>query len=180
MTEEIWKAVVGFEGAYEVSNLGRVRSLDRYVDQPSGKGPNRTYRRFMEGRLLRPQRHSKGYLQVALSTQLYLVQWIVAAAFIGPRPTGALVLHDDDDKKNNAASNLRYDSYAENAVDMSAHGRSMIGEANPFHKLEQADVVSIRGAYERGAQQRDLATQFGVSQGHISRLVNSEQWRHVI
>ena len=101
MIEE-WKSVVGYEGLYEVSSYGRVRSLDRY-DRMN---------RFWKGRILNLCTDGGGYLFVALSSngkeKNYLVHRMVAQAFI-PNPDNLPeVNHKDEDKMNNSVDNLEW------------------------------------------------------------------------
>jgi hypothetical protein len=108
---EIWRAVVGFEGKYEVSNLGRVRSL------PGG---------YRHAKVLKPQlngRVGKQYQFVFLTnqTQCY-VHHMVAAAFIGARPEGMFVCHNNGERMDNRAENLRYDTSSANGLDAVKHG----------------------------------------------------------
>lgn len=111
LTIEQWKPVNGFEGRYEVSSLGRIRSL--LTGAP---------------RLLHPGLQSRGYLTVMLydgtipkKPRSITVHKIVADAFIGPCQEGMTVNHIDGDKKNNEASNLEYISLLENC----RHARAM-------------------------------------------------------
>lgn len=119
MAEEIWKPVVGYEGSYEVSDLGRVRSLDRVV--VTRRGPRR-YR----GRLLKLTYPGAGYPAVQLLkvgvARTGLVHHLVLAAFVGPRPPGMEACHYDDDKTNGQLSNLRYASRSENTLDRVRNG----------------------------------------------------------
>lgn len=113
MPGERWLPAVGFEGLYEVSDRGRVASLPR---------SNR------RGRLvLTPSPDSDGYLQVVLCSAgvryTRKVHVLVAEAFIGPRPPGKVTRHLDGNQLNNARSNLRWGTHAENAQDRIAHGR---------------------------------------------------------
>lgn len=115
-TIEIWRPVVGFEGAYEVSDQGRVRSVQR----TDGIG------RRVNARVLRPGVATNGYPLVSLwregrgSSQF--VHHLVAAAFIGPRPPGMDICHEDGNRLNHVASNLRYDTRAANLADARRHG----------------------------------------------------------
>ena len=101
MIEE-WRKIVGYEGLYEVSSLGRVRSLDRYDERNC----------FREGRILKLYTSRVGYLRVQLSLnskkKMYLVHRLVAEAFI-PNPDNLPeVNHLDEDKTNNRVENLEF------------------------------------------------------------------------
>lgn len=110
---ENWKPVPGFEGWYEVSDHGNIRSLDRIV--PYKDGRKRRYR----GKMLTPRANADGYLQVQLSVtdkpKTVKVHRVVAEAFI-QNPHGLPeVNHKDENKTNNAASNLEWCSHKYNS-----------------------------------------------------------------
>lgn len=101
MIEE-WKSVVGYEGLYEVSSLGRVRSLDRYDSN----------NHFLKGRILRLCADTKGYLIVGLwsnnKKKMYKVHRMVAQAFI-PNPDNLPIInHKDENPINNNVDNLEW------------------------------------------------------------------------
>lgn len=110
---EEWRPVVGFEDAYEVSNLGRVRRSGRAARTGNGRGGGARI-----GRLIAQGDAPGGYVRVQLwkagRGRAVLVHRIVAAAFIGPVPDGEEVNHRDGDKKNNAVSNLEYLTRSDN------------------------------------------------------------------
>lgn len=118
MRREKWLPVVGFEGRYEVSSRGRVRSLDsvRRDGNP------------LRGRVMRPSRHPRtGHLRVVLWTldgrQLTrLVHRLVLEAFVGPCPDGLQGLHWDDDPGNNAVKNLYWGTSSQNRKDSIRNG----------------------------------------------------------
>lgn len=113
---ETWLPVVGYEGLYEVSDLGRVRSLDRVVRQRNrwGTEVDRAY----PGRVLSPSADSSGYLQVTFSRDGIqyrpLVHHLVLAAFGPPRPEGYIADHADGDRRNNRVDNLRWATWSDN------------------------------------------------------------------
>lgn len=116
---ELWRPVVGFEDAYEVSNCGGVRSLDR-VRRVAGGHERRVY-----GQPLKLYPRSQGhYLEVGLGrgTRRY-VHILVLEAFVGLRPPGLMGLHEDDDKLNNRVGNLRWGDRSDNQLDMVRNGR---------------------------------------------------------
>jgi len=122
---EIWKDVPGYEGRYQVSDLGNVRSVDRYVD--CGYGGRRRYK----GKALHPGARPSGHTTVALGKRNSAsVHRLVMLAFVGPCPAGHEVLHDDHNPANNALTNLRYGTRSENLkMDYTAGNR--IGNRHP-------------------------------------------------
>lgn len=110
---ENWLPVIGYEGTYDVSDLGRVRRVGRATRSGKGRGGGARI-----GRILRTQVVHGGYRTVHLwlagSQKVHLVAGLVAEAFIGPRPIGREVNHIDGVKKNNAAANLEYLTRSEN------------------------------------------------------------------
>lgn len=104
--EEIWKDIKGYEGLYQVSNLGKVRSMDRWV---AHKGNSKV---FVVGKLIKLQTKKNGYIRVDLSKnhkhKHYAVHRLVAQAFI-PNPDNLpQVNHKDEDKTNNRVDNLEW------------------------------------------------------------------------
>ena len=178
-TRETWKPIAGHEGAYEVSDLGRVRSLDRYV----ACGP-RGATRLVKGRMMKPSiRETGGYLVLNLGRgNLRHVAHLVAEAFIGPRPPGMDVCHFDCDPMNNAASNLRYDTRSGNMADTVGAGRSSRGIERPSHRLTEAQAREIRAKYKPYRYTaRMLAAEYGVPRSTVEALLrsNSPTWAWV-
>ena len=103
--EEIWMPVIGYEGLYEVSNLGRVRSLDREARHSSCGGV-----RILKGKVIKPQMGVGGYLRVCISKdgkgKMFSVHRLVYSAFNGAIPHDMQVNHIDEDKTNNRLENL--------------------------------------------------------------------------
>lgn len=135
-TDEHWLPVVGFEGAYEVSNLGRVRSLNRVIQRRDGRGM------AVSGQILAPQATSRGaHLSVALSkgTRRY-VHVLVLEAFVGPRPAGMEGCHGPAGVMDNRPCNLRWDSHRENMQDSLRHGTNSF--ANRAHCPRGHELVA--------------------------------------
>jgi hypothetical protein len=117
---ETWRPVPGYEGLYEVSDLGRVRSLDRVVTRSGGgtvtcRGVTLALSTRRDGRR-KVQLHRDG----AGTTRL--VAHLVLEAFTGPRPAGLEACHNDDDPANDRASNLRWDTHPSNCEDRTRLG----------------------------------------------------------
>jgi hypothetical protein len=121
MTEEIWKSVPGYEGQYEVSNQGRVRSLDREIEQLSRQG--NPYKKKLLGTMLRPGRMPAGHLSVSLGRfNSQCVHKLVLLAFVGPAPEGCECLHDNGVPADNRLENLRWGTRSDNIRDANRHG----------------------------------------------------------
>lgn len=177
MPSEIWKPVLGWEDAYEVSNLGRVRSVDRVAMRKDGKPLK------VKGRILLAKPNGRGYPRVTLNrggeSGWALVHRLVADAFLDA-PDGEIgclrgqfvINHKDGNKINNAVSNLEWVTTSENYHHAKRTGLlSHIGTANGRSKLTGEQVTEIREKYIAGARQVDLAAEYGVDQTSISRIV---------
>lgn len=171
---EIWKSVVGFEGLYEVSDLGRVRSLGR---------PRSDGRHQLRGRLLKHFASHNGYLYVDVrrdnQTHRLPVGHTVLMAFRGvPQPRHE-VAHLDGVRGNNMFSNLAWKTHAENCADKVAHGTDFRGEKCPTAKLTSKMVTRIRALCAAGEPQAKTGRAFGISQTQVSRIANGLRWAHV-
>ena len=117
MMEEIWKDIEGYEGIYQVSNLGRVRSLDRYIIKPHPKNGVPT-RYFQRGRVIVLYPCSNGYINIVLQAKgvykHFMVHRLVAKAFVSGYFEGAEVNHKDFNRQNNRADNLEWLTHSDN------------------------------------------------------------------
>jgi hypothetical protein len=115
MIEERWLPISGWETHYEISDLGRIRTVPRRVPCKGGKT------RQIRARIRRPSPTNCGYLTITLSRGQEVrhasVHPLVLEAFVGPRPPGMECCHTDGDKTNNALSNLRWDTKKANELD---------------------------------------------------------------
>jgi hypothetical protein len=118
---EIWKDVLGYEGRYQVSNLGNVRSLDARIKCSGNiKGE---YISFRKGKLLRPGKMPQGHLSVALGrNNSQCVHKLVLTAFVGFAPENYECLHINGNPSDNRLSNLRWGTRSENIYDAVKHG----------------------------------------------------------
>lgn len=116
MTGEQWRPVPGYEGYYEASDLGRVRSVWRTA---------RNGRRW-PSTILKPATHPNGHQQVVLSrANSKRTRWVhrlVLTAFVGPAPDSTVACHSDGNPANNRLENLRWDTRSENELDKVRHG----------------------------------------------------------
>lgn len=106
MEEEVWKDVKGYEGLYQVSDKGRIRSVDRVVNTCYGS------KMYIKSKILKPVKYKGGYLRIDLckegTKRLYLIHRLVAEAFL-PNPDNLpCVNHKDEIPYHNNVDNLEY------------------------------------------------------------------------
>lgn len=171
-----WRAIPGYEGTYEAGDTGAVRSLDRTIRFSDGRV--REYR----GKVLAQYADENGYPKVTLKRQdrgaRCHVHVLLAAAFIGPRPEGQQVCHNDGKPPNCTRRNLRYDTPAGNHADKALHGTKLLGEQVPVSKLKSAQVRAIRAA--RGTKTaRQIAADFGTSPANVCNIQLGHRWAHL-
>lgn len=159
---EIWKDIPGFEGCYQASTFGRIRSVDRAVRVKS-HGVEAT--RIAKGRILRPGKQDSGHLTVTLGRNYgsMPVHTAVALTFIGPRPCGKDVCHNDGNPENNRLDNLRYDNRTDNILDVYRIG-------GRWRKLSLEEIREIRQLMDGGATGAEVARHFNVSQSTVSKI----------
>lgn len=126
MESEEWKEIIEFEGYYEVSNLGRVRSVERRLEDKAGR------ERTFKGVIMKQQVHYKGYMMVWLrrsgNRQKMYVHRLVATAFHPNPEDKEMVNHKDKDRQNNHFENLEWVTIEENTY----HRDNYIPNDDPF------------------------------------------------
>ena len=176
---ERWLPVVGFEGFYEVSDAGRVRSLDRVI-WFERKG--RPMRRTLVGQILTPCVHTHGYAQIVLSKDgehtTRLIHAVVLEAFVGAPPEGMEGCHEDNDKWNNCLSNLRYDTHLENSRDRIRHGVQTRGETAGHAVLTEDDVRRIR-TLAGTIDNKEIGARFGITGSNVGYILKRKTWKHI-
>lgn len=179
---ERWLPIPGFDG-YEVSDRGRVRSLDRLriyerVDRYSGL--TITVTRRHKGRVLRPGR-SGPYLSVVLGREAGSknVHILVLNAFVGPCPAGHEGCHWDDIGTNNALMNLRWATRSDNLHDAVRNGGKLVGERHQGAKLRNSDVPVIRVLLKDKVSSEEIGRRYGVSGGTIRQIRRGRTWASV-
>jgi len=135
---DMWKPVPGYEGYYEVSSLGKVRSLDRIS----------SHGRRLKGRVLAATPNDDGYPIVNLARdgakRVRMVHVLVLEAFVGPRPEGLEGCHGNGDPQDNRVTNLRWDTHHENMLDGARHG-TMGRPASPICSRGHTKTVGSTG-----------------------------------
>lgn len=148
MTEQ-WKPITGYEGYYEVSNQGRVRSVERVIMRSNGI-PQRINERIMSPGLRRD--HPGVNLHKDGKFKAHYVHTLVLTAFVGPRPPGHEGCHNDGNPANNRVENLRWDTPLGNANDKRLHGthnNTKKTHCKRGHPLEAPNLIACRAKHGR-------------------------------
>lgn len=177
--QEIWKPIPGYEGLYDVSNTGKVRSLDRIVRSRWGTD------KPIKGGLKAFTQNSQGYKSIHLYKSGKMgrayVHRLVASVF-HPNPNDLpQVNHLDGDKANNAAMNLEWCTATSNCVHAVREQlyENAKGEQSGNAKLTESDVREVRQLAARGEMHKDIAAIFGIGRKAITKIVNHQRWKHV-
>ena len=168
---EVWKDVSGYEGFYQVSSKGRIKSLSRYVYHKKGNG-----RRLLDERMMKLKVNRWGYLTVNLSknsvVKTYQVHRLIADAFYSSEDEGLQVNHKDGDKLNNELDNLELVTSEENIK----HGYKEKLIVNVSKRMTQGIADEIRRKYTGSVTQKDLSEEYGFSIRAISKVINNKTW----
>ena len=164
--EEVWKDIPGYEGLYQVSNLGRVKSLPHWIQRRNvlTGGVSKV---LTPEKILKPQPQKSGHLDVKLGThpaKHHRIHRLVMLAFCGPCPPGMEVCHNDSNPANNRLDNHRYDTHLNNQIDMAYVGN----RSRQIIKVPQ--VYEIRARLARGDTCKDIAKDYGVDKSTISKI----------
>ena len=173
---EMWKDVKGYEGKYQVSDYGQVRSIDRYSKHP------RLGEWHRRGVVLKPC-IVKGYHHVVLHNDgkphMFRVHRIVLEAFCGAPPDVDFQCnHIDCDKSNNRISNLEWTTAKNNTAHAIANGMRPSGERHHRAVLKDCqvlDIVSLLSTHSRSS----LGQMFGVSKPAIGDIAAGRTWGHL-
>lgn len=166
---EEWRDVVGYEGIYEVSNIGRVKR----VKLQSGK----TVERIMKQSIAK-----NGYRVVGLCVnskpKVIGVHRLVAFAFHGQPPSNRhVVAHNDGDKTNNIKENLRWATPSENLFDAVVHGTNYGNYYGRKSAFSDEDILLMRAS---DLSANDLAEKYGVCLGTIYQILNNHTYKHLV
>lgn len=179
MLTETWKDIPNFGGSYQVSNMGRVRSVDRVVPYKDGR-----MRKF-KGRVLKPGINNSGYEQLGLYNDTgrndKTIHRLVLETFKPHVNMNDLEAnHMDGNKLNNHLTNLEWVTRRDNvlhAYDVGLMDKK--GERSTTAKLSSANVLEILQRLDTGEMQKDIALDFSVSKGCISNINIGATWREV-
>lgn len=179
---EIWKEIKGYEGYYEVSSFGNIRSMNRVVNHAKG-GVMR-----IKQKNIKLNNHSSGYKIVSLSkdgiVKTNLVHRLVALTFITNTDSKPEINHKDLDKKNNSISNLEWVTSKENKDHFAINSQILQiekfckGEKHPKSKITEKQAFDIK--YNSGhLKLRELREIYGLSLMALSHIRNGTNWAHI-
>lgn len=165
---ETWVSVVGYEGLYEVSDMGRVRSLDRVHQSRNRWGP--VERRLLGGtKALTVDPH--GYLQVRLCKDgravTLRVNRVVATAFLGAPSDREEACHKNHTPSDNRVGNLYWGTRLENEQD-----KTLALRRNPYTEISREKVFQIREMYAKKRKQIDIAIEIGCSKITVWNIIH--------
>ena len=170
--QEIWKDIAGFEGRYQVSNKGNVKSL-YFLGHNAEK-------------LMKLSNHHSGYLIVQLGkhpAKTYLVHQLVARAFIPLVNGKKFVNHIDGNKHNNCVDNLEWVSHEENikrSYERGNHVGRATGVKNTRAKLDESLVTEMRIEYwYYSTPIMTISKKYNVPWSTVSHVVNGETWVNI-
>lgn len=173
--KEIWKDIKGYEGLYQVSNLGNVKGIRR---------------RGSCGGILKPDiKEFSGYLRVTLcknnKTKRFQIHRLVLEAFVGPRPSdNHFGMHKDNNTGNNIYTNLSWGTPQENSDHRTASGNNVSynlprGSKHYASKIKEDDIKIIFELHNSGISNKNIALKFNVNPSQIGRILNNLSWKHV-
>lgn len=175
---EKWKTIDGYEGIYQVSNQGRVKSLSRKVPHARHGFVS------VKEKILKPDTNHDGYARVGLCKEglnsTHKVHRLVATAFLQKKDDGNVVNHIDGNKSNNSVKNLEWVTQSENVLHSYQNGlqKPLRGELNGNSKLTQELVNQIRSTYKFGEfGLKKTADMFGVSKRNVLDIIKYRIWK---
>jgi hypothetical protein len=177
MQEEIWKDVVGYEGMYQVSNLGNVKSLSRIVKYQENHSGLR------KERILKQNLTKSGYVHVVICinklNKTVKVHRLVALAFIQNTENKHSVNHINGIKYDNRVENLEWVTHSENIIHAYKTGlkKGIRGNKSHLSKLTIKEVEKIRLIHSEGKiSQKKIGEMFNISQAQVYRIIKKINW----
>jgi len=178
-TKEIWENIIKYEGYYQVSNLGSVRSLNRYVNSKFNN------KRFAKGKLLKLNTDKDGYRTCVLckdnKNKTCKVHRLVLTAFKENSNNYSMSNHLDGNKKNNYIDNLEWCNQSINEKHAHRIGlKNHKGENHSQSRLKEIDIKKIRGLRKTfKLKYNEIAKIFGINDSYAWEIVNRKAWSHI-
>lgn len=179
--DEKWVDIIGYEGIYQVSNFGRIKSLKRtFIKRKKGGGEMPV---SMPESIRSKRLTSNGYIKIALwyngKVKHYLVHRLVAFYFV-PNPNKyKQVLHLDNNPSNARWDNLKWGTQKMNIQQAVTEGRWHIGSKNNKTKLKESDIPKIRKLVSEKVPSRVIGEKFNVGHSAILSIKNNKTWSHI-
>jgi hypothetical protein len=174
---EKWLPIPGYEQRYEVSDAGRIRSLITADSRGQKRTPGLLAQSKYVSKTGRTLRTFCTLMKADGTRNTMPTHRAVMLAFVGERPDGMVICHNDGDPTNNRLTNLRYDTHKGNEADKLAHGTHKRGEKNVKAKLTQEQAQNIKDlkTVKRGELTK-LAKEYNVSLVTVSAVRHGRQW----
>ena len=181
---EYWSDIPNYEGYYQVSNHGNVRSLDRVIKEKTGKTQT------LKGRVLKQRINPGGYHYIELGKNgnkaTFAIHQLVAQAFI-PNPNNKrTVNHIDGNKLNNSLANLEWSTYSENLEHAYKTGlrravkSSEVASKNYKRKLTEQQVKEIKLLIAaKSLTLKQIANQYNVGRSTIGSIKSGRSWSYI-
>jgi len=162
---EVWKDIEGYKGLYQVSDLGRVKSLKQEKD-----------------RILKPWKSTGGYLVVELNQKKVKIHRLVAITFLNKIFNKEYVNHINGISSDNRVQNLEWCTSSENRIHSFKIGTAKIpklkGEQSPNSKITEIEAKEIKYGCI-GMSQSTIAKKYNIKQSLVSRIKNGIRWGHI-
>lgn len=174
-----WKPIPNYEGIYEVSSCGKVRSLNRRRLHTFNKGC--VMNRYYKGKVLAPVLNG-GYFKVTLTrdnipTQI-AIHRLVATAFLPNADNKPFVNHKNGIKTDNNFNNLEWVTPLENCIHASDTCLLPTGDKHPRSKLTEDQVIQIK-YHREGILYKDIAKEFNIDKSTVSDIKRGKTWQHI-
>ncbi len=177
--EEIWKDIDCLK-YYQVSNIGRIRSLNRFLTNDLGIIKN------YKGQILKTSINRLGYCVVNITgnKKFFIVHRLVARAFIPNPENKPDINHKNCIKNDNRVENLEWATESENILHGIKNGKQVIifGEECSFSKLTNSQVIEIKNKYkprDKNFSGISFAKKFNVHPGTISKIIKEISWKQI-
>lgn len=179
--EEIWKDISGYEGFYQVSNMYRVKSLERIVNSGNGK-------RIEGSKIIKMRLNERGYYRLSLSKngecKNFTLHRLIAKAFIPNPHNKPEINHINGIKTDNRIDNLEWVTTKENVIHAETIGlrnkNRANGEKNGASKLTEKQVIDIREKFKTNKYTKlSLAKEYNVGQTLIGYIISRKYWKHI-